>query len=102
MTFTILVFAEVLPKNIGIAHREALQPHVVYPLWWARRALTPVLYVSSLAVRVFVKVRPASEVPTGRSSCWPKKARKKARFPAASRTSSPTPSRSMTCASARS
>jgi CBS domain containing-hemolysin-like protein len=58
MTFTILVFAEVLPKNIGIAHREALQPHVVYPLWWARRALTPVLYVSSLAVRVFVKVRP--------------------------------------------
>ena len=58
MTFTILVFAEVLPKNIGIAYREALQPHVVYPLWWARRTLTPVLYVSGLVVRVFVKVRP--------------------------------------------
>jgi CBS domain containing-hemolysin-like protein len=58
MTFTILVFAEVLPKNIGIAYREALQPRVVYPLWWARRALTPVLYVSGLVVRVFVKVRP--------------------------------------------
>jgi CBS domain containing-hemolysin-like protein len=57
VTLTILVFAEVLPKNLGIAHRVALQPHVVYPLWWVRRALAPVLYICSLVVRVFVKVR---------------------------------------------
>jgi CBS domain containing-hemolysin-like protein len=61
MTFTILVFSEVLPKNIGIAHRVALQPHVVYPLWWARRALAPVLYVCSLVVRVFIKTRPPAQ-----------------------------------------
>jgi CBS domain containing-hemolysin-like protein len=57
LTFTVLVFAEVLPKNIGITYRERLQPHVVYPLWWARRALAPVLYVSGLIVRLFVTPR---------------------------------------------
>jgi len=60
VTLTILIFAEVLPKNLGIAHRVALQPHVVYPLWWMRRALTPVLFVCGLVVRIFVKVRPAA------------------------------------------
>ena len=58
LTFTVLVFAEVLPKNLGIAYREQLQPHVVYPLWWARRALRPVLVVSAWIVRWFVKPRP--------------------------------------------
>ena len=61
MAFTILVFSEVLPKNIGVAYRVALQPHVVYPLWWARRVLTPVLYVCSLVVRVFIKTRPKTQ-----------------------------------------
>ncbi len=57
MTVAILVFSEVLPKNIGVAHRVALQPHLVYPLWWVRRALAPVLYVCGLVVRIFVKTR---------------------------------------------
>jgi CBS domain containing-hemolysin-like protein len=61
MTFTILVFSEVLPKNIGVAYRERLQPHVVYPLWWTRRALTPMLYIFSLVVRLFIKVRPQAQ-----------------------------------------
>jgi CBS domain containing-hemolysin-like protein len=61
MAFAILVFSEVLPKNIGIAYRVALQPHVVQPLWWARRALTPVLYVCSLVVRTFIKSRPPAQ-----------------------------------------
>jgi CBS domain containing-hemolysin-like protein len=60
MTFTILVFSEVLPKNLGVAYRVALQPHVVYPLWWVRRALTPVLYVCSVVVRLFIKTRPST------------------------------------------
>ncbi|MDD2765176.1 MAG: hemolysin family protein [Opitutaceae bacterium] len=61
MTFAILVFSEVLPKNIGVAYREALQPHVVHPLWWVRRALAPILYVSSLVVRLFIKGRPPAQ-----------------------------------------
>jgi len=57
VTLAILIFAEVLPKNLGVAHRVGLQPHIVYPLWWMRRALAPVLYVCSLVVRIFVKPR---------------------------------------------
>jgi CBS domain containing-hemolysin-like protein len=58
MAFTILVFSEVLPKNIGVAYRVPLQPYVVYPLWWSRRALTPVLYICSSVVRIFIQQRP--------------------------------------------
>ncbi len=57
MTVAILVFAEVLPKNLGVVHRVALQPKLVYPLWWVRRILAPVLYVCGLVVRIFVKPR---------------------------------------------
>ncbi|HUJ44848.1 MAG TPA: hemolysin family protein [Opitutaceae bacterium] len=61
MTFTILLFSEVLPKNIGIAYRQSLQPHVVYPLWWTRRVLAPILYVCSGVVRFFIRTRPPAQ-----------------------------------------
>ncbi|MFZ9683158.1 MAG: CNNM domain-containing protein, partial [Cephaloticoccus sp.] len=51
LTLAILVFSEVLPKNLGVAYRRALQPHVVYPLWWIRRALAPITYMCTLLVR---------------------------------------------------
>lgn len=51
LTLAILVFSEVLPKNLGVAYRRALQPHVVYPLWWIRRVLVPITYVCGLLVR---------------------------------------------------
>jgi CBS domain containing-hemolysin-like protein len=50
----LLVFSEVLPKNIGVAHRRALQPYVVYPIAWLRRALFPVTWLCALVVRPFV------------------------------------------------
>ena len=50
----LLVFSEVLPKNIGIAHRRELQPYVVYPIAWLRRALFPVTWMCALVVRPFV------------------------------------------------
>ncbi|HEY5079713.1 MAG TPA: CBS domain-containing protein, partial [Opitutaceae bacterium] len=50
----LLVFSEVLPKNIGIAHRRALQPYVVYPIRWLRRILLPVTWLCALVVRPFV------------------------------------------------
>jgi CBS domain containing-hemolysin-like protein len=50
----LLVFSEVLPKNIGVAHRAALQPYVVYPLVWMRRALFPVTWLCAGVVRPFV------------------------------------------------
>jgi CBS domain containing-hemolysin-like protein len=51
----LLVGAEVLPKNIGVVHRRALQPVVVYPLWWIRRALTPITWACNGIVRAFVR-----------------------------------------------
>jgi CBS domain containing-hemolysin-like protein len=50
----LLIFSEVLPKNIGIAHRRELQPYVVYPIAWMRRVLLPVTWVCALVVRPFV------------------------------------------------
>jgi CBS domain containing-hemolysin-like protein len=50
----LLVFSEVLPKNIGIAYRRGLQPLVVYPISWLRRALFPITWLCALVVRPFV------------------------------------------------
>ena len=55
MLFTILVFAEVIPKNLGVTHRRMLQPYLVYPLAWLCKALTPVTWVCGLAVRLFIR-----------------------------------------------
>jgi len=54
----LLIFSEVLPKNIGVAHRRDLQPYVVYPIGWMRRILLPVTWLCALVVRPFVG-RPA-------------------------------------------
>ena len=42
LTLTILVFSEILPKNIGILYRPSLLPYMVYPLYWIRVAMWPV------------------------------------------------------------
>ncbi len=57
LTLTILVFSEVLPKNLGVAYRKTLQPYVVYPIWWIRRFFHPVTYVCNLIIRPFVPAR---------------------------------------------
>jgi CBS domain containing-hemolysin-like protein len=51
----LLVGAEVLPKNIGVVYRRTLQPLVVYPLWWIRRALTPITWGCDIIVRALVR-----------------------------------------------
>jgi CBS domain containing-hemolysin-like protein len=51
----LLVGSEVLPKNVGVAHRRRLLPAVVQPLWWLRRVLTPLTWLCNLVVRLFVR-----------------------------------------------
>lgn len=51
----LLICAEVLPKNMGVAYRRSLQPHVVYPLSWLRKVFMPVTVVAGAIVRRFVK-----------------------------------------------
>jgi len=57
LTLAILIFSEVLPKNLGVVYRRELQPHVVFPLWWIRRALVPITYFCSLLVRWAIPTR---------------------------------------------
>jgi CBS domain containing-hemolysin-like protein len=54
MTIAILIFSEVIPKNLGVVHRRKLQPILVYPLAFITRALGPVTYLCRIIVRMVV------------------------------------------------
>lgn len=54
MTLGILILSEVIPKNLGVVHRPALQPHVVYPLLWMTRVLRPITWLCKQVVKVVV------------------------------------------------
>lgn len=51
----LLVFAEVIPKTLGVVSRKTLQPSLARPLEFMCRTLRPVTYLCNLAVRLFVK-----------------------------------------------
>ena len=56
MGLSILIFSEVLPKNIGVHYRRALQPFAVAPLRLIRMSLRPFTFlVSRLIVSVLGK-----------------------------------------------
>lgn len=54
MTLGILILSEVIPKNLGVVHRPALQPHVVYPLLWMTRVLRPITWLCKQVVKIVV------------------------------------------------
>jgi CBS domain containing-hemolysin-like protein len=55
MTFGILIFSEVIPKNIGVVHRRQLQPLTAIPLALITLSLRPVTYCCNVIVRLVVK-----------------------------------------------
>ncbi|HEY0943920.1 MAG TPA: hemolysin family protein [Opitutaceae bacterium] len=61
MTLGILVFSEVIPKNIGVVYRRGLQPHVVLPLSAMRSVLRPVTWLCNVVVRLVVRQRPENQ-----------------------------------------
>lgn len=44
MTVGILIFSEVIPKNLGVAYRREIAPFAVYGLWIVRLAMRPVSF----------------------------------------------------------
>lgn len=60
MVFGILMFSEILPKNIGVAYRKSLQLYIVYPIWIVRLAMSPFSYLSK---KVLTLIMP-NEEPT--------------------------------------
>jgi len=53
----LLVGSEMLPKILGVAHRQRLLPFAVYPILWLRRFLRPITWLANLALWPFVRLR---------------------------------------------
>lgn len=62
MTLTSLIFAEVIPKSLGVAYRAQLQKHSAVFLYWMRRVLRPVTRFCNLIVRPVIRKAPEEDV----------------------------------------
>ena len=62
VTFTSLIFAEVMPKSLGVAYRAQLLKHSAILLYWMRRVLRPVTRFCDLIVRPIIRRHAAEEV----------------------------------------
>jgi CBS domain containing-hemolysin-like protein len=58
LTFAILIFSEVIPKNLGVVYRVQIQPFVVLPLTWMRKVFSPITFLCNLSVRLVIKNKP--------------------------------------------
>lgn len=58
MTLAILVFSEIIPKNLGVVYRTQLQPLIVYPLAFLVRVFQPMNYLANLTVKFIIRNKP--------------------------------------------
>ncbi|MDX8390651.1 MAG: CNNM domain-containing protein [Mariprofundaceae bacterium] len=65
MTILILIFAEILPKTIAVAHAESTACLVSTPLSWIMRVLSPLI---SLLMAMIELIKTLLRVPIGKSS----------------------------------
>ena len=57
MAVSILFFSEIIPKNVGVLYRPALQPILIYPLSWLCALMMPVSRVVGYVIRFLLKSR---------------------------------------------
>ena len=55
MAIAILLFSEIIPKNMGVLYRPALQPILIYPLTWICAIMAPFSGVVGFLVRALLK-----------------------------------------------
>ena len=55
MTLAILFFSEIIPKNMGVLYRPALQPVLIYPLTLVRASMAPLSGFVAIVVRILLK-----------------------------------------------
>ena len=55
MTLGVLIFSEVIPKNLGVVYRTQLHPWVVSPLVFLKYLMSPITCLTNLSVRLVVK-----------------------------------------------
>jgi CBS domain containing-hemolysin-like protein len=65
MAFGILVFSEIIPKNVGVAYRRGLQPLAVFPLRGIRFVLRPVTFLANRMTRRLLRHAPDTEGEAG-------------------------------------
>lgn len=56
LTFGILIFSEIIPKNLGVVYRRPLAPFLVYPLCFVRITMFPLSFIAKFAVRPLLPV----------------------------------------------
>lgn len=57
MTIGILFLSEIIPKNMGVLHREGLLPYCVYAMYTVRVIMSPIAKVCKAAVQFFLKTQ---------------------------------------------
>lgn len=62
MTVGILLFAEIIPKNVAVIYRGGFQGALVYPLACVRFLMAPVAKVCKVTVRAVVREKPEREI----------------------------------------
>lgn len=55
MAIMILLFSEIIPKNVGVLYRPALQPVLVFPLAWVCAVMAPISSVVGFIVRLTLR-----------------------------------------------
>ncbi len=55
MALAILFFSEIIPKNMGVLYRPALQPILIYPLTWVCAIMAPLSGIVAVLVRMILK-----------------------------------------------
>jgi len=61
MTVSILIFSEVIPKNLGVAYRREIAPYAVHVLWIVRLAMHPVSFAFKRLLTVIVRLEKPTE-----------------------------------------
>ncbi len=56
MTVVVLIFAEVLPKTMAVAHAESIACHVATPLKWIQKSLAPVILILMYIINLFQRL----------------------------------------------
>ncbi len=61
MALAILFFSEIVPKNMGVIYRPALQPLLIFPLAWVCAIMTPISRIVGFIIR---KILPSNAIAT--------------------------------------
>lgn len=62
MTVGILIFSEVIPKNVGVIYRKKILPYLIRPLQFIRMIMRPVSFLCKCAVFLVIHDRPNQDV----------------------------------------